>query len=254
MPTGFECYNDNGRVQVNSESFLYSYVKKGTHSCATNAQTGFTTIRSRLDITDFATAGVVAFRPQTTGLGVFVYQVENVGSTRRFYIMSQGTTSLNIDWWYFDNIITTPTGQKAGVQVFNQSGQATFSSFSRPMLVNNVIEGTVTKPADGSSNAISVGAGQLSWDNTYEILIPGESGKTLACIQGAPSGFESWDLVPRTGQYFASSHWDCITATSNGGIRYGGRVMDADSIASTFQNPFFLGQNRNALVVNVAGL
>lgn len=250
MPTGFECYNDNGRVQANSESFLYSYVKKGTHSCATNAQTGFTTIRSRLDITDFATAGVVAFRPQTTGLGVFVYQVINVGTTRQFYIMSQGTTSLNIDWWYFDNIIPTPTGQKAGVQVFNSSGQVTFSSFSKPMLVNNVIEGTVTLP----TSDIGRGLGQIAYDNTYAITIPGESGKVLAGIQGAFSGFESWDIDSRFGTYYASSHWDCITSLSDGGIRYGGRVMDDDSSPSSYQPPFFLGQNRNALVVNVAGL
>lgn len=244
MPVGFECRNQFGNLQANSESPVLVFIQKGTHSTTTNSSASPIGTRSRLDITGNESQ-LLAIRPQTAGTSAAIFSYATVAGVRQYSIMT--SAGGNIDWWLFSLPTPSIPGVKYGIEVYNATGVPTFSTFQKTMKIKSTINQAVVVPPDPSIPTA---------DNPYRNIIAAEAGKTFALLQGASSGYRSWDQIIRTETFRQRTHLDGVSYSSaDGSLIYGGFVADQASNTSTTQgSTVILGTPRNALVIDVTGL
>ena len=244
MPAGFETRNEFGNLQADSLSPVLVFIQKGTHSTTTNSSASPIGTRSRLDLTGNESQ-LLAIRPQTAGTSAVIYAYATVAGVRQYNIMT--SSAGNIDWWVFSLPTPSIPGTKYGIEVYDSAGVPTFSTFEKTLKIKSTINQAVVVPPDTSISTADI---------PYRNIIAAEVGKTFALLQGATSGYRSWDEIARTETYRQRTHLDGVSYSSvDGSLIYGGFVADQQTTTSTTQGAtVVLGGPRNALVIDVTGL
>jgi hypothetical protein len=155
MPAAFECWNDAGYTQIDSQYPNLRLAQKGTVYCDQAIPGDLATAGQCFyrDIAVSAANPVIAFRCGThcasVGIGFD-------GSTynHRFYTRGQAF----VDYWCFAD---APAPITAGLEVYNQAGQLVFTSKDRPAKVIGNYQAP-TLPRGGSVEFGVAGAARLA--------------------------------------------------------------------------------------------
>jgi hypothetical protein len=153
MAKAFECWNDSGYYQIDSEFPNLRLVQKGSVYCDT-WNPGGSSGNYTGDISVPAEAAVIAFRSASRpcgsnaisyGGGVYNHRF----TLSRYYNEVAGSPGW-VDYWAF---ALSPAPVSAGLQVFNQAGQLVFTSKDRPA---KVLGNQNVQPPQGASTDMQV--------------------------------------------------------------------------------------------------
>jgi hypothetical protein len=136
MPAGFQLVNAHGMVQVDESYVNLALVAKGVVSIPAGGIGG---IHAAPQIHYPGISPILCIRPVNTY--AFIRRVMKSGSTYSYVINGGFAGAMNgsplaetFSWYIFDRMSQVPASN-SGLQVFNASGELTFSSNSRPMRV-----------------------------------------------------------------------------------------------------------------------
>ncbi len=135
MAKAFECWNDSGYHQIDSEYPNLRLVQKGSVYCETPIPGDQNASGYIADIAVPGLASVIGYRCVTAP--VASTPLSNDGTTYRHrfntgHAVRDLPQKAWVDWWAFS---LNPADVHAGLQIFNQAGQLVFTSQDRPAKV-----------------------------------------------------------------------------------------------------------------------
>ena len=165
---GWEVYNDDGVLQANTANRNHSYITKGSATCNTPLGGASTLYYAQVTVTG-ANAPMVAIAPGgSAAIGLFSVTVS--GSTWTFnYIGVSGST---FDYYVFDYAepISGSSGARAGLELYDEYGNITFSSEQPVMRVVGGGEGVTVVTGLSASRDYAVVQTGPGYSQTYHDL------------------------------------------------------------------------------------
>lgn len=211
MPTGFEAYDVNGKLQFNDSMFCY-FLRKSVSG---------TTVSTKIGNTDPSSFTI----PESTYLNPLIAvqctsQVAFIGKWSGSYKFScQGAAGTAFKYYIFDRSNAIPNSA-FGIEVYDSTGAITFSSNYRPMQVLTILaypgyDSYASPPASGQTV-------------TY-------TGKSLACAHVSAAGHSYYsDPTYWLGgqQVIPDPDYDA-TSYEIDGKRYGAAVSNSNQTVTT---------------------
>lgn len=124
MASGLQIFNTNGEIQIDSNLVNFVFIRKGT---VTIPAGGYINTFPAAQIVVDAITPILCLRPLHSLAGVVNTKIIN----GQYSYLINGTGGETFSWYLFDK--NPMTASNAGIQVFNQAGEMTFSSDRHPM-------------------------------------------------------------------------------------------------------------------------
>lgn len=166
MPAGLEIYNSDNKLMVSTELIGYFCRKSGTGTTQTAPDMGNTSpAKAVVPISGLGYSyPIVAIR--IPGYTVSFARAYTVGGDRHFTTDAPVGTSFT--YYIFDYAPALPAAS-SGLEVYNSSGQRTFSSFYHPLQVLNILTGgSVTYTGKSLATGLTtIGGFRVAGDYDY---------------------------------------------------------------------------------------
>lgn len=176
MAYGLTCFNDDGYIQVTDEFRSFVFLSKGSVALSgTQWTTAYpdTILGSNAQVSIADTFGFPPILALRCDVPVQVYRTRLVGGNWVFDIVSeQGTRTNTVHWYAFGPCPNVQT-ESYGLTIRNASGQITYHSGYRPMIVKSfkdgAVEGSTTSFDIGSGRKLAIALPTLRWSWTAQI-------------------------------------------------------------------------------------